>query len=147
MYNKRWFKVLAAFALLASVAFTVGPKGADVSASAVSNCQAALRQGAGTVLPSGLSDREICYRLPQLQGSPSSAVNLSAAIANRGGFTVNPSTWGDAGATLPLAPAFASAASGSMASSGGFLASPATITADAPDYTFRVQTHVEGHGP
>ena len=147
MYNKRWFKVLAASVLLASIVFAVGPRVADVSVSAASNCAAALRQGAGTVLPSGLSDREICYRLPQLQGSSSSAVNLSAAIANRGGFTVNPPTWGDAGATRPLAPAFASAASGSMAASGGFLASPATIAANAPDYTFRVTTHVEGHGP
>ena len=147
MYNKRWFKVLAAFALLASVAFTVGPKGADVSASAVSNCQAALRQGAGTVLPSGLSDREICYRLPQMQGSSSSAASLLAAIANREGFTANPSTWADAGAIRPfLAPAFASGASGSMTASGGFMASPGIVAPNAPDYTFRVQTHVEGHG-
>ena len=110
VYNKRWFKVLAAFVLLASVAFTGGPRGADGPASAFSNCQAAIRQGAGTALPSGLSDREICYRLPQMQGSSSSAAS-----------------W--------------------LAASGGFMASPASVAADPPGYTFRVKTHVEGHGP
>ncbi len=132
MYNKRWFKVLAAFALLASVAFTVSPKGADVPTSAFSNCEAALRRGPGTVLPSGLSDREICYRLPQLQGSSSSAASLLAAIANRGGFTVNTPTWGDAGAARPLAPALASVASGSMIAGGGFMASP--VASAAPTF-------------
>ena len=146
MYNKRWFKVLVASVLLASVAFTGSPKGAGVPAGVFSNCEAALRQGVGTVLPSGLSDRELCYRLPQMQGSSSSAASLLAAIANRGGLPVNPLTWGDAGATRPLAPVPASVASGSMAASGGFMASPASVAADASDYTFRVKTHVEGNG-
>ena len=146
MYNKNWFKVLAAFALLASVAFTVSPKGADAPASAISNCEAALRRGPGSVLPSGLSDREICYRLPQMQGSSPSAASSLAAVANSEGLTVNLWPWGDAGATRPLAPALASIASGSMAAGGGFMASPAAGAADAPGYTFRVKTHVEGHG-
>jgi hypothetical protein len=146
MYNKRWFKVLVASVLLASVAFTVNPPGAAVPAGASSNCVAALRQGAGTVMPSGLSDREICYRLPQMQGSPSSAASLLAAIANRGRLTVNPLTWGDAGVTRSLAPALASGASGSTAVSGGFLASPAPAAAGASDYIFRIKTHVEGNG-
>jgi len=115
MYNKRWFKVLAAFVLLASVAFTWGPQGAAVPASALSNCAAALRQGYGTVMPSQLSDREICYRLEQIQGSSPSVTSAS---------------WSDANA--------------SRRSPG--LAAPAIGLQDAPDYTFRVKTHVEGHG-
>ncbi len=84
MYNKRWFKVLAAFVLLASVAFTWSPKGADVPVSASSNCEAALRRGVGTVMPSQLSDREICYLLNQIQGSPSSTtVSLPATGVTR----------------------------------------------------------------
>jgi hypothetical protein len=114
MYNKRWFKVLVACVLLASVAFTGSPQGVNVPASAASNCAAALRQGFGTVMPSQLSDREICYRLEQIQGSPSSA-------------TVN----------LP---------SGGITRPAG-LAAPATGLQAASDYTFRVTTHVEGHGP
>ncbi len=84
MYNKRWFKVLVASVLLASVAFTGSPKGAAAAVSASSNCEAALRQGYGTVMPSQLSDREICYRLPQIQGSPSSTVvSVPAASVTR----------------------------------------------------------------
>jgi hypothetical protein len=114
MYDKRWFKVLVACVLLASVAFTVSPPRVDVPASAFSNCAAALRQGFGTVMPSQLSDREICYRLGQIQGSPSSAtVNLPGG-----------------GITRPAG-----------------LAAPAIGPRSVPDNTFRIKTHVEGHGP
>ncbi len=108
MYNRRWFKVLAAFALLASVAFTVSPKGADVPASALSSCPAAIEQGVGNVLPSQLSDRELCRDLEQIQGSLAFSV---------GG-------WQDAGATRSLAAGRASVASSSMTTGGGFMASP-----------------------
>ena len=101
MYNNRWFKGLATVALLGLVVFTSGAKVADVrsaaSGPAFSNCQEALRQGVGNVMPSQLSDREMCYRLTQIQASGSSAAGLLAAIAGRGGFTVNLATWGDAG--------------------------------------------------
>jgi hypothetical protein len=106
VYNNRWFKGLATVALMGLVVFTSGAKAADVSSAAsspvLSNCQAALRQGAGTVMPSRLSDRELCYRLTQIQASGSSAAGLLAAIASRGGFTVNLASWGDAGAGRPL---------------------------------------------
>ena len=110
MYNNRWFKGLATVALLGLVVFTSGAKVADVSSAAssptLSNCQEAVRQGAGTVLPSRLSDRELCYRLTQIQASPSTGAGLLAAIASRGGFTVNLASWGDAGAGRSFNSAF-----------------------------------------
>jgi len=116
VYNNRWFKGLATVALLGLVVFTSGAKVADVSSPAsspaLSNCPAAVRQGAGTVLPSRLPDREMCYRLTQIQASRSSADSLLAAIASRGGFTVNLATWGDAGVARPLAAAPLSASAG-----------------------------------
>jgi hypothetical protein len=115
MYNVRWFKVLVASVLLASLALVVSPKVADVSVSASSNCLAALRQGIGNVMPGQLSDREICYRLPQIQGSPSPFVAMSSPGTSE---IRNPG-----------------------------LAAPAAVVQNAPDYTFRVKTHVEGHGP
>jgi hypothetical protein len=115
MVNNRWFKLLVSFVLLGSVVFTSAATVADISSGVasptLSNCQEAVRRGAGTVLPSGLSDRELCSRLLQLQGDQSSAAGLLAAIANRGGFTVNlaATTWGDAGASRPLSLAQAAA--------------------------------------
>ncbi len=78
MYNTRWFKALAACVLLASVALTVSPVGAAFPLVASSNCEAAIRQGSGTVMPSQLSDRELCYVLKPIQGSPA-AMTVSAA--------------------------------------------------------------------
>jgi hypothetical protein len=93
MYNKRWFKVLVACVLLASVAFTGSPPGVEAPASSFSNCAAALRQGFGTVMPSQLSDREICYRLGQIQGLPSSAtVNLPSGGITRPAGLAAPAT-------------------------------------------------------
>ena len=117
MVNSRWFKMLISFALLGVIvstgAFTVADVSSGVPSPTLSNCQEALRHGPGTVLPNQLSDRELCYRLPQLQGSSSSSAGLLAAIANRGGFTVNlATTWGDVGAARPLAAAVAAAAWG-----------------------------------
>jgi hypothetical protein len=117
MYYKRWFKVLVASVLLASVAFTVSPKVADVSVSAASICAAALRQGIGNVMPSQLSDRELCYRLQQIQGSTASMTVMTVSSPD---------------ASAIRSPGLAAPAAGMQA---------------APDYTFRVTTHVEGHGP
>jgi hypothetical protein len=105
--NNRWLQLLVSFALLGSVVFTSAATVADISSRVASPtlsiCQEAVRRGAGTVLPSGLSDRELCSRLPQLQGDQSSVAGLLAAIASQGGFTVNlATTWGDAGASRPL---------------------------------------------
>ncbi len=85
MYNKRWFKVLAVFVVLASVAFPGSPQAAAAPLIASgSNCTAALRQGYGTVMPGQLSDREICYRLQQIQGWPTATtVNLPADSSAR----------------------------------------------------------------
>jgi hypothetical protein len=108
MYTNRWFRFLVSCALLGSVLFASAATVVDIPSGApnvtLSNCQEAVRRGAGTVLPSGLSDREMCYRLTQIQASQSSAAGLLAAIASRGGYTVNlaAATWGDAGASRPL---------------------------------------------
>ncbi len=109
MYNKRWFKWLAIIVLLGVVVFAGAATVAGVSSGApsptLSNCQEAIRHGSGTVLPGGLSDREICNRLPQMEGSSSSGAGLLAAIASRRRFTVNLPAWGDAGASRPQAAA------------------------------------------
>jgi hypothetical protein len=128
MYNKRWFKVLVAVVLLASVAFAASPSGAAASLLAVgSNCAAALRQGVGTVMPSQLSDREMCYLVRGIQGGPSSTVAVSpaAGVARLAAPVLPEAGWQDAGAARPSAAPVAPAAAG---------------------YYFRFPTHVEGHG-
>jgi hypothetical protein len=145
MYNKRWFKVLAAVVLLASVAFAASPSGAAASflASNSSNCEAALRQGVGNVMPSQLSDREMCFLVRQIQAGPSYMVaGAQAAGTARLAAPVLPGPeagWQDAGAArfAALLPAAGWQDAGA--------ARPSAALA-APGYYFRFPTHIEGHG-
>jgi hypothetical protein len=111
MYNSRWFKALASFTLLGLVVFTAGATVADIPPGgalnvALSHCLEGLRQETGSVLPSGLADRDTCAQLEQIDATysppPASAGNAYFAFSSVAVFA-QPATWRDAGAAGPLA--------------------------------------------
>ena len=111
LYNSRWLKMLASFALLGLVLLTGGATLADIPAGgaskvALSHCLEGLRQETGSVLPSRLADRNTCAQLEQIDAS----FTPPAAVAGHANFALSSvalpaqaATWRDAGAARPLA--------------------------------------------
>ena len=137
MYNSRWFKTLASFALLGLVVFTGGATVADIPAGgapnvALSHCLEGLRQETGSVLPSQLSDRNTCAQLEQVDSSLSSA-DRDAALAGHADFVLSsvaplaqPVSWRDAGAASPLTAASATVVWGDAGAARPLAAAAAT---------------------
>jgi hypothetical protein len=119
LYNSRWLKTLASFALLGLVLLTGGATVADIPAGGVpkvafSHCLEGLRQETGSVLPSQLADRDACAQLEQIDATR--LTSPAAVVAGRADFALSsvailarPATWRDAGAADPLAAAAATA--------------------------------------
>ena len=120
LYNSRWLKTLASFALLGLVLLTGGATVADIPAGGVpkvafSHCLEGLRQETGSVLPSQLADRNTCAQLEQVDASftPAAAVAGHADFAPSSvALLAQAATWRDAGAARLLAATAATAAWG-----------------------------------